>query len=910
MNLRLFVALILSGATISAGSSAMTTEELHRSRMDRRSLDRLGLANYDAQQLALSQTAKSTAPAFADIKVNSDNGAATYLQRNSDVAHFSDGRGAAVWEDERNGVWTIVAQPLNSSGQPVGANRVLSNGNPPASLRQPRIIANGSGLALILWVNETNGGLYGRAYDFSLNATAPEFRIDDAVAGNLISFPAGCMIASNRFVVVWEDSRSGANIYAQILNADASKAGSNFPINAAVAASYRIAPQVASDLDGDFAVVWEDGRTGTSDVYYRMFTDVGTPLFPELQIDAANAADYQFMPTIEFLRGNAYCVSFISNRSGGQSAYGQLVSTSSALIGTTFRVNDADTDVCWDLASCATADSGIVIVWVEYSTSAAVQGQKLSKTGALSGGNFHFEDNGLLRERSYPSVAQNSTGFTGIWVDDRNYNLDIYAQRLTTALAKSGVNFKLNDDATGAQQLTPALAELTGTGVVTAWHDRRNDQGDIYLQGVSAVGGMSGAQTRVNDDHGHAIQRNPSLDFSNNGIGWVAWEDTRGNNQKIYAQRYNGSFAAQGANIVVNDDATAAPKSMPSVDVSLDGRGLIVWCDERDGTKQIYLQKYLSSGAPNEGNVKVSSVSSTQNFAPQVDQRADLSFVVAWMAVAGSKQTVFFQRFLSNGSVSGAAQMLNIDTTLAQATDFDLFVHDISGNIYLAAIELQSGQKQVKLYGYTAQAAPLFSGVVVSDQPGDYKDIALAGDVSDAMIITWSATTSGATRGRLQLMRSDGIALGSNQMITSSAANRQEATPVAAMIGGFYYCAWADSRNAGAGYDIYLNSFQYTSTDADDDGGEILPREFALEQNFPNPFNPETMISFSIQKPATVTLTVFNALGQRVTTLVDQALPAGRYDAAWDARNAPSGVYFYRLTVDAAAITKKMALVR
>ncbi len=81
-------------------------------------------------------------------------------------------------------------------------------------------------------------------------------------------------------------------------------------------------------------------------------------------------------------------------------------------------------------------------------------------------------------------------------------------------------------------------------------------------------------------------------------------------------------------------------------------------------------------------------------------------------------------------------------------------------------------------------------------------------------------------------------------------------------------------------------------------------------KNIPNPFNPITEISFSLPAAAKVRLDVFNIVGQRVTTLIDGALPAGDHSAMWDGSAAASGVYFYRLSTDGKAITKKMVLLK
>ncbi len=75
-----------------------------------------------------------------------------------------------------------------------------------------------------------------------------------------------------------------------------------------------------------------------------------------------------------------------------------------------------------------------------------------------------------------------------------------------------------------------------------------------------------------------------------------------------------------------------------------------------------------------------------------------------------------------------------------------------------------------------------------------------------------------------------------------------------------------------------------------------LPTKFLLEQNFPNPFNPSTIIHFQLPVANWVTLKVYNILGQEVATLVDEHKLAGKYNIQFDGSQLSSGVYFYRLT--------------
>ncbi len=84
------------------------------------------------------------------------------------------------------------------------------------------------------------------------------------------------------------------------------------------------------------------------------------------------------------------------------------------------------------------------------------------------------------------------------------------------------------------------------------------------------------------------------------------------------------------------------------------------------------------------------------------------------------------------------------------------------------------------------------------------------------------------------------------------------------------------------------------------------PAKYELSQNFPNPFNPSTTIQFDVPEKQLVSLKVYNVLGKVVATLVNEEMPIGRYSATYDAGNMASGVYFYRLCVGAASVSKKM----
>lgn len=96
---------------------------------------------------------------------------------------------------------------------------------------------------------------------------------------------------------------------------------------------------------------------------------------------------------------------------------------------------------------------------------------------------------------------------------------------------------------------------------------------------------------------------------------------------------------------------------------------------------------------------------------------------------------------------------------------------------------------------------------------------------------------------------------------------------------------------------------------------EPLPTKYALRQNYPNPFNPSTTIAFELPSPVSVSLIIYDPLGRRVRTLVQEERPAGFHTVLWNGKNdsnedVPSAVYFYRLGAGSSVMTKKMILIR
>jgi hypothetical protein len=127
------------------------------------------------------------------------------------------------------------------------------------------------------------------------------------------------------------------------------------------------------------------------------------------------------------------------------------------------------------------------------------------------------------------------------------------------------------------------------------------------------------------------------------------------------------------------------------------------------------------------------------------------------------------------------------------------------------------------------------------------------------------------------------------------------------------FYSFKDSKLAAGTYTYRLKQvdFDGTFSYSDEINVEVAgPMTYALEQNYPNPFNPATIIRYSIPVEGFVNLSIYNALGERVASLVNQVMKAGSYEVNFNATGIASGVYFYRIEAGDFLSVKKMMILK
>ncbi len=120
------------------------------------------------------------------------------------------------------------------------------------------------------------------------------------------------------------------------------------------------------------------------------------------------------------------------------------------------------------------------------------------------------------------------------------------------------------------------------------------------------------------------------------------------------------------------------------------------------------------------------------------------------------------------------------------------------------------------------------------------------------------------------------------------------------------------------GYDLYREvseitipvTFLVTPTDIEDATTMELPTEFALSQNYPNPFNAQTAIKYALPEASHVTVAIYDLLGRKVETIVNEHQQSGYHQITWNSNNISSGVYFYKIHAGEFVETKKMVLLK
>lgn len=485
-----------------------------------------------------------------------------------------------------------------------------------------------------------------------------------------------------------------------------------------------------------------------------------------------------------------------------------------------FLVNDdfPGTGSQSDPAIAGAPSGDFVIAWVDHRDSSYdIYAQSYDSAGTPLGSNFKVNDDAGLAGQLYPAISMDKSGnFIITWADDRNGNYDIYARRYTSSGTPIGSNFKVNDDTGDAPQYRPAVA-ISGSGnFVIVWEDWWRDHNcreDIYAQRYDSAGSPMGSNFKVNDNVNNAFQHSPSIAMDGSGNFVITWTDERNDNYDIYAQRYDSSGTASGANFRVNDDSDASGQYDPTIATDGSGNFVVTWEDTRNGNLDIYAQGYDFTGAALGSNFKVNDDAGTawQGF-PAIAMNSSGNFVITWddgRNGNGETGDIYAQRYSSLGMPLDSNFKVNDDTgTYAQ--EYPGVAVDDSGNFVIAWQDYRNHSVYRDIYTqrYNSSGISMETNFMVNDDAGDtdQEQPAVATNDLDQFVITWHDYRNDNSDIYAQRYDSSGNTLGGNFKINDDAgAANQLFADVGMDFSGNFVIVWQDYRNDD--WDVYAQRF-------------------------------------------------------------------------------------------------------
>lgn len=732
-------------------------------------------------------------------------------QNNPAVARDYHGDFVIVWDDTRKGITDIFAQRYNYEGTPIGSNFEVSDGGVFAPRVAPSIAMDDSGNFVITWYDYRNGNpdIYAQRFDTSGTPQGSNFKVNDDVGTIYHSYPSIAIGGYGRFVITWMDNRDGNyDIYAQIYDSHGNPQGSNFKVNDDVGTFTQNFPAVAMDDNATFVITWQDDRNGNYDIYAQRYSYGGSPSGSNFRVNDDVGTSYQYYPVVAKDGSGNFVIAWADYRSGAD-IYAQRYSFDGTPAGSNFKVND-DVGSFIQYYPAVTADNSgnFVITWMDNRDgNYDIYAQRFNVSGNPLGANFKVNDDAGTLDQRYPAIGGDGGGnFVVTWVDNRDIISDIYAQRYHSAGIPQGSNFEVNDDDKTATQVTPAIAKDDSGKFVIVWEDHRYDLGDVYLQRYSGASIPSGSNLKVNNDGGTTIQAQPVVAMNGSGNCVVTWNDLRNNNYDIYAQIYDPSGNPGGANLKVNDDAGTFSQLSPASAMANSGNFVICWQDYRNANYDVYAQMYQYNGSPLGSNFKANDdVGTAHQYNPAVAMDNSGNFVITWQDYRNGNPDVYTQRYDLSGVPLGSNFKVNDDLdTLYQYGP--VIAMDNPGNFVISWYDYRNGNSDVYAQRYDFSGTPLGSNFKVNDDTETALQVipAIAMDGSGKFVIAWrDDRNTNKYDVYAQKYDSSGNPLDSNYLIPNpSYASFAQSNPAVACDNSKIYFTWMDSRRA-KGYDIY-----------------------------------------------------------------------------------------------------------
>ncbi|MDD5556677.1 MAG: hypothetical protein PHN82_05430 [bacterium] len=359
-------------------------------------------------------------------------------------------------------------------------------------------------------------------------------------------------------------------------------------------------PTLASDGSGGAIASWWDNRNGANDIYAQKVDAGGSPAWVEDGVRLCGSGAAYGPIAVSDDAGGAIVV-WVDYRSGWGNLYAQRVDRSGTPLWTAdgVRLESVNAHAAGHHAG-PDGLGGAIVTWVDVRAGYNdVYAQRIDASGSVLWGPGGVAVRGPYGENAYdPQITTDGAGGAIVTWRDIRSGYEIYVRRVDAAgnvlWTPGGVVLR----STGGYAWSPQIAADGSGGAIVAWQDLRSGVGDVYAQKVDSAGitqwTTNGVALRViPGSHAHS----PRIAPDGSGGAIACWDDARGGNLDVYAQKVDS------AGVVQWDINGLALRQIPGSDTDApkpvsDGAGgvIVSWGDSRSGNRDVYAQKVDAAG--------------------------------------------------------------------------------------------------------------------------------------------------------------------------------------------------------------------------------------------------------------------------------------------------------------------------
>jgi hypothetical protein len=552
------------------------------------------------------------------------------------------------------------------------------------------------------------------------------------------------------------------------------------------------------------------------------------------------------------------------------SIYGQIYNSNGTKRGQEFQVNTYTSSHLYHPSVCGLIGGGFVVLWESYSENSDWSGilAQMFENNCTKRGEEFKANTDTLSSPIIPCISGLSDGgFVICWETESEYTerMGIFGQLFESSGSKRGEEFNINP--VGEVNYSPSVCSLSDGIFVICWTSEGHDvdQSGIFAQMFENNGTKFGDELQVNT-YTAGSQSLSSVSSISDGGFVVCWgsEGQDGSGFGVFLQIFDQNGNKSSSELQVNTYTNSDQRGAKISDLS-DGQFVISWVSYRqDGSGYgVYGQLYDDNGNKRGKEFRINSYVNSDQYLPNVCGLSNGDLVVCWVI------------YRQDGSGDGIYGKYFIGTPILHS------LHAFS--LIFPAFDLTSNSTTINFQWQ--KASPIHVNFpweltykLCLDVTEDFSNPEIFSDIYDSTFSVKNLSPGQTYFWKVMAKNIDGDSLWSSETF------------------GFYV-----SPAAGIEDDLVLK-----------------PETFKLYSNYPNPFNPETTIRYSLpadQSSYHVIIKIYDVLGQLAKILKDEQQRPGLYHLIWNGRNAagqavPSGVYFCVLEAGSFKATQKMLLVR